>query len=143
MGTINVREDKWLDSPSGPKIGVVFESNEESNASIEEMVHNSSIDQLIQNLMKELASVEGDNDHYQSLNKRLGVRMCQLNSYDLVEVSKSFFAYHQPIFKTLQEMDSIPLWEELVGSSSGTVLKPDLLPEKFTLPKGKVFGGYE
>jgi hypothetical protein len=60
MGTINIREDGWLDSPSGPKIGVVFESNEEFNASVEEMVHNSSIDQLIQNLRKELASVKGD-----------------------------------------------------------------------------------
>jgi hypothetical protein len=142
MGTINVREDAWLDSPSGPKVGVVFESNEEFNASVEEMVHNSSIDQLIQNLREELACVKGDNEHRQSLDKRLGVRMCQLIAYDLVEVSKSFFAY-QPILKKLQEMDSIPLWEELVGSPSGTILKPDYLPEKITLPKSKDFGAYE
>jgi hypothetical protein len=68
--------------------------------------------------------------------------MSQLITYDLVEVSKSFFAY-QPILKKLQEMDSIPLWEELVGSSSGAVLKPDYLPEKVTLPKGKDFGAFE
>jgi hypothetical protein len=35
MGTINVREDAWLSSPSGPKIGVALESNEAFNASVE------------------------------------------------------------------------------------------------------------
>jgi hypothetical protein len=142
MGTINVREDAWLSSPSGPKIGVAFESNEAFNASVEEMVHNTSIERLTQNLREELASVKGNDDYRQNLKKRLDVRMCQLISYDLVKVSKSFFAY-QPILKTLQEMENIPLLEELVGSSSGAVSKPDYLPEKVTLPKGKDYGAYE
>jgi hypothetical protein len=121
---------------------VVFEFNEEFNAAVEVIVRNSSIDKLIQNLRKDLASVEGNNDQRQSLVKRLRVRMCQLIADDLVEASKSFFAY-QPILKTLQEMHRIPLWEELVGSSSGPVLKPDYLQEKITLPKGNNFGAYE
>jgi hypothetical protein len=106
------------------------------------MVHNTSIERLIQNLREELASVKGNDDYRQNLKKRLDVRMCQLISYDLVKVSKSFFAY-QPILKTLQEMENIPLLEELVGSSSGAVSKPDYLPEKVTLPKSKDYGAYE
>jgi hypothetical protein len=99
---------------SSPNIGAVFKSNKELEASVEEMVHNSSIDQLIQNLRKDLASVECNNDHRKSLVEKLSVR----------------FAY-LPILHTLQEMDRS--LEELVGLSSGAVLKPDYLPEKVTL----------
>jgi hypothetical protein len=142
MGTINVRRDEWLNAPSGPMIGVVFQSTEEFNASIEEMVHNASIDHSIDHLRKELVSAGSNDGHRRRLNGRLGVHIGRLISFDLVEVSKSFFSY-QPILKTLQAMESIPLSDELVGSSPGTVSKPDYLPEKVTLPQGKDFRAYE
>ncbi|CAB9524123.1 NFX1-type zinc finger-containing protein 1 [Seminavis robusta] len=142
MGTVALREDsirgEWLNDPNGPRIGVLFESQEEFRDSIEEMVKNCAWNDNYCKSMAELSDV-GRNDPYRNvLDERIQVCAAQMETYDLVEVSKSFFAY-QPILRTLQGMDSLPLSHELTGAGIASQ-KPAYLPEEITLPE-KDFGG--
>jgi hypothetical protein len=90
---------------------VAFESGPEFNASIEEIVHNSVIELSIEKLKDELKRIKARNSHASGdMTNRLAFHMNQLESYDLIEISKSFFAY-QPVMKTLQSMETVPFSE--------------------------------
>lgn len=120
IGTISVREyenhGEWLRSSGGPKIGVSFE-NLDFEECLAELVDNTSIN---------------------NKSQRAAI-LCQLQSYDLKELSKSFFAYH-PILKALQDREAIPLSNELVDLEHCKNLKPGYLPDRIALPRE--FGGY-
>ena len=144
MGTIVVREDnlanEWLNAPGRPRIGVAFESDEDFRDSIQEMVKNCAWNEKFLGLRKKYESLGRNDPQRASLEGQLEAGAAQLTAYDLVEASKSFFAY-KPILKTLQEMETIPLKEELAGTgpfaSTPTI---DYLPNDITLPE-KDFGG--
>jgi hypothetical protein len=144
LGTIVVREDtvvkEWLNDPHGPKIGVMFESDGEFGDSVKEMVKNCAWNERYCKLKKVLADLGQKDPKRLTLNEQIQACAGQLVAYDLVEVSKSFFAY-QPILKTLQEMDSVPFSEELAGSGHVSA-RPEYLPDEISLPE-RDFGGYK
>ena len=143
-GTISVREDEikkeWLNDPGGPKIGVTFESDNEFSDSIQEMVKNCSWNDKLCSLKVKLVNLGKTNTRRTDLEEKVKACVEHLVTYDLVEVSKSFFAY-QPVLKTLQEMEAVPLANELVASDEGFISeRPAYLPNTIILPE-KDFGG--
>lgn len=145
MGTIVVREaeepDKWLHSPMGPKIGVAFESLD-FDACIEEMINNSGINAIVCDTTDDLLHTRRTDPRHAVLLGHLQIYDGQMTTYDLIEVSKSFFAYH-PILKALQAKESIPLSNELLGSQKSKNVKPSYLPDNISLPNDPNFEGYE
>lgn len=144
LGTVVLREDEikgeWLQDPSGPKVGVIFETETEFDESIQDVLKNSGVNDDYCKLRTEShqAIVSGRQDP--QIQDRLDACRCQLRSFDLVEVSKSFFAY-QPILKTLQKMELIPLKEEFVGEESSMENDLNYLPDTVLLPAE--FNNYE
>lgn len=124
----------------GPRIGVAFESGDEIAESIKEMAKNCLWNESYCALRKTCAPLERNDSRRQLLEEQMNAYQAQLEAYDLMEVSKSFFAY-QPILKALQGMDSLPMSPELVGTERAAI-RPDYLPQRIALPK-KAFGRYE
>jgi hypothetical protein len=143
LGTITLREDEskneWLNAPGGPQIGVSCDSELDFDESVDEMLRNSSINERVCKLTTMLGSK--DLDSAQQVRKQYKSAVNQLVAYDLVEASKSFFTY-QPILRTLQSMEGVPMSKELVDLDSSVEGRPAYLPEKVALPQGANFGGY-
>jgi hypothetical protein len=143
LGTITLREDEskneWLNAPGGPKIGVSFDCELDFDKSVDEMLRNSAINERVCELTTRLGSK--DLESAQQLRNERKSAINQLVAYDLVEASKSFFTY-QPILRTLQSMEDVPLSTELVDLESSVEGRPTYLPERIALPKGANFGGY-
>jgi len=137
LGTIIVREcrknGEWLLAPGGAKIGVSFYSQTDFNTSIEEIGKNAPLTEKINNLKK---STKGEKKMYFSQEHYREQMIC----YDLVVVSQSFFSY-EPILKTLQEMDSVPLANEIVLINSQSE-RPLYLPQVVRMPDTKPFNGF-
>lgn len=139
LGTITVREHEvtgeWLNAPGGPKFGVVFDSQPDFTASLDEMLRNGSMNERL----CELISTESLDDRKR--DSRIREVLEQIITYDIIEASKSFFSY-QPILQTLQCMEGVPLMDELVGLGTSTNNRPSYLPERVILPQGENFRGY-
>lgn len=141
-GTISVREDEikneWLNDPGGPKIGVALESEDDFTTWIQEMVKNCSWNDTFCRLQGKLAKLSANDPKRQELKESITAYCANHQvTYDLVEASKSFFAY-QPVLKTLQEMEAVPLAKELTTGEGSE--RPEYLPNEITLPE-KDFGG--
>jgi hypothetical protein len=143
LGTITLREHEskgeWLNAPGGPKIGVSFDCELDFDESVDEMLRNSAINERVCELTTRLGSK--DLDSAQQVRSQLKSAVTRLVTYDLIEASKSFFTY-QPILRTLQSMEGVPMSEELVDLDSAVEGRPTYLPEKIVLPQGADFGGY-
>jgi hypothetical protein len=143
LGTITLREDEskneWLNAPGGPKIGVSFDCKLDFDKSVDEMLRNSAINERV----CELSTSLGSKDLHSAKQVRMQYKSAvnQLVTYDLIEASKSFFTY-QPILRTLQSMEDVPMSKELVDLDSSVEGRPTYLPEKVALPPGANFGGY-
>ncbi|KAL7565937.1 hypothetical protein ACA910_008397 [Epithemia clementina (nom. ined.)] len=103
-GTISIRKEDWLSKTEGPRFGVEFDGTESFDASVREMASNKSF-----------------NDQYTTAlstgnQKRAQLFLTSMTTYELVEISKSFFSY-KPVLKALQQMDQIPFHEELLSAS--------------------------
>lgn len=143
MGTISIREyaepNEWLKNPHGPKIGIMFESQDEFDDSIRDLIHNSGENEQFCGMANALKETPSDDPRRSFLRDRLKAYGDQMQTFDLVEVSKSFFSY-QPILQALQDKDSVPLSDELVGLKSNAAVKPEYLPNRVYLPTGENFG---
>lgn len=141
IGTITIRNEKergrWLNAPAGPMIGVTVDSDEEFDASLREMLQNAAINEKVNDHCQRLANEDGN---LAMIQARLDELMTQMTTYDLIELSQSFFTY-KPILETLQEMTVVPAAEELVHcrSSDG---RPEYLPQTVRMPNDKYFKGY-
>lgn len=70
-------------------------------------------------------------------NEEIDALLGDMITHDLVEVSQSFSTY-QPVLRTLQFMDSVPLASSLIEERSGTL---EYLPSEFNLPDDKFLKG--
>jgi hypothetical protein len=131
LGTIIQGGGKKKSGPILPQIGVVFESENDFLKSMEDVVKNLPLYMQIIELRKKISheknTVMKDKQSFYTQEHLLE----QMNSYDLVEVSKSFFS-NAPILKALQELQSVPLAEEIVHLSPKI---PDNLPSTVLLPE--------
>ena len=132
-GTITIRnsEEKgqWMDASGGPTFGVYFENMDDFDAALKEMTHNRP---LLDGYMKAFKS--GD-------VAKMKLFLDDMAVYQLIEVSNSFFAY-RPILKALQNMDTLPLSEELVHQRAPTDAVLSYLPPNVRFPGGDHFHGY-
>ena len=145
MGTVVHREHEikgeWLNCPTGPQIGVSFEMGAEFNEAVIDMTKNCGLNERYCELIAESEKFSKNDPHYSALEEQIEMIRDHLETFDLVEVSKSFFSY-VPVLKTLQQMDDIPFAEELVAHSSTIApSKPEYLPDIVSMPQ-KDFGGY-
>jgi hypothetical protein len=134
LGTIVQRGGKNEIEHKLPQIGVVFESELDFRKSMEDVVKNLPLHMktiaLRQGKLSE-ANTKKSKQYFDAQEHLLE----QMNYYDLVEVSKSFFS-NAPILKALQELESVPLPEEIVHLSPKI---PDYLPSEMYLPEGPPF----
>jgi hypothetical protein len=128
IGTITVaRDDKdeWLNTPDGPFIGVSFEGDAAFDAALDEMVPNKKL-----NAIYVAASHKGDDE---AAEKALS----KMKTFEMIEVSQSFFAY--AILKGLQNLDGIPIQDELLR----TISPADKLPDYLTYLQRYIFPPWE
>ncbi|GAX15209.1 hypothetical protein FisN_12Lh085 [Fistulifera solaris] len=170
MGRISHRDHEtrgaWLKDPQGPIVGVFFEphtkdfqnalidvlknlpySKHESNEIMQEeptrskQKKSSGKDQKNDGGNKGKPKKKGGGANHQS-DCASSKTFHELQKYDLVEASSSFFTY-QPILASLQSKYSLPFLEELCSSSSLRISHPpNYLPDTLCMPKGKSFNGY-
>jgi hypothetical protein len=133
-GTITIRmseeQGSWMKASGGPTFGVNFDDNETFHACLQEMTQNRPL-------------LDDYNKAFKSGNvARLKVILGLMTTYQLIEVSKSFFAY-RPILKALQNMETIPLTDELVHQRAPVDVGSFYLPETVRFPHGDHFNGFE
>lgn len=125
LGTITIRKFQekgaWLCNKQGPVIGISFHRPEDIQTSIDEAIQNMEI--LAKTNLNDVSFQELDVDERMWDNVE-----GSFVSFDLVEVSGSFFSY-KPILSALQNMSSIPLARELVflDASGG---RPSYIPPR-------------
>jgi hypothetical protein len=134
LGTIVQRGGDNKSEQNLPQIGVVFESELDFLKSMEDVVKNLPLHMKTIALRRERLSEANTKKSKQSFFAQEHL-LEQMNCYDLVEVSKSFFS-NAPILKALQELESVPLSEEIVHLSPKI---PDQLPSEMFLPEGPPF----
>eukprot|EP00980_Cylindrotheca_fusiformis_P004952 scaffold1051_cov119-Cylindrotheca_fusiformis.AAC.27 len=123
-GTILVsRDDKedWLNHPDGPIIGISFEGDEAFDNALNEMVPNRRLNDLYIAAMRK--------KDYKSAEDALGM----MTTFEMIEVSKSFFAYHA-VLKALQGLDGIPFQDELLHGNSTEDKMPTYFPRNLRFP---------
>jgi AAA domain len=144
MGIISIREDsqgnEWLNDPDGPKFGVHFESKSDFEASLGDLVVNGGLQRSIDDLKQDLREVDMDSPIYDSMLQRMSALIGRMISFDLKEVSKSFFAY-EPVLGALQKMADLPFAEELVGGGDAPNTRPVYIPDNIRLPNNRDFKG--
>jgi hypothetical protein len=148
MGTISVsdkeKEGSWLKAPGGPKIGVMIDvQGDDFKQALGFVVHNSAYSHHIDKLVVQYkdASKKKETARVASLATQINRYKSHLVSFDLIEVSSSFFTY-QPILKSLQSMTTLPFLEEICeNSSGGTGGHLDYLPSKVRMPHDKICHG--
>jgi hypothetical protein len=130
LGTISIRKftekGAWLCNKQGPVIGVSFQRLEDVQVSIDEALQNMEI--VSKANLNRVSSTESNIDKGVWANVE-----SSFVSYDLVEVSSSFFSY-KPILSALQVMSGIPLARELVylDASGG---RPSYIPPQVKINK--------
>ena len=143
LGTVTIREestkDQWLLAKGGPVIGVTFTDDEGFDFALQEMLRNTKINSELIEQRDRRDQAEGV--ERQQLQGSIDQLYGDMMTYDLVEISQSFFTY-KPILETLQGMDSVPLESELVHATP-TGVRPQYLPREVTMPHDKYFHGFK
>eukprot|EP00536_Pseudo-nitzschia_multiseries_P007577 jgi/Psemu1/195979/e_gw1.180.79.1 len=116
------KKNEWLNNPIGPVIGISLENEAAFDEAAKEMVLNKKLHLDYINAVKEKNS--------QLANKILS----KMKTYEMVEISRSFFAYH-PILKALQSSDGIPFQDELLHAKTPAYPMPSYLPRELRFPK--------
>lgn len=134
MGVITIRDhadsNSWLNASAGPVIGVAFHSDLDFHQALTDMQSNCSKNEIIHSILE-----SGKQDQLDAYKN-------QLESYDMIEVSSSFFTY-QPILKTLQTMTALPFLPELSGEAiEDNFTTPTYLPPVLLMPSDG-FNSYE
>ena len=136
MGNISIRnaesKKEWLNAPGGPIIGITIESEIEFGDSLREMDVNVGRNGELCDLVERLRVKDG-----KDIRREMDRLLNEMSTYDLVEVSQSFFTY-QPILRALQSTDLVPLADELVHYRP---TKSDYIPIAFNLPNDKFLKG--
>jgi hypothetical protein len=148
MGVITVRDcetqDKWLNTPGGPVIGVAFGESDVKQA-LEDMQCNCANRERIDDLCARRAKAHKrrETSKTQQLDAQIDGYRKQLELYDMIEASSSFFTY-QPILKSLQAMIDVPFPLELCGEDvEAKTLTLEYLPTTLSMPSGDDFKGYQ
>lgn len=141
MGKISIRNAKskneWLNAPGGPIIGITVESETEFGASLREMDVNATRNSNLCKLVASLGLISNNGAETSTIRQEIDGLLDSMISYDLVEISQSFSTY-QPVLRTLQSMDLVPLATSLVHNLAET---PAYAPNEFSLPDGKFLKG--
>ena len=120
---------QWMNAPGGPIFGVFFESIDDFHDVLKEMTHNRPL-------------LDGYNKAFKTGDvAKMKLFLDDMAVYQLIEVSNSFFAY-RPILKALQNMETIPLSDELVHQRSYTDALLTYMPQNVRFPGGDHFHGY-
>ena len=100
-GTVSIRRKEWLCTADGPLLGIEFEDPTAVVESFLELAKNSKFyDKDTKGLLKK--------------NNQLAAEsVANMTTYEMVEISKSFFA-NKSVLKALQQMEDIPFSEELL-----------------------------
>jgi len=133
MASIFVRKcddpGEWLQHPGGPIIGVKFHHAAEVQKAIRDVAENKSINEIFQKNVEKLAKATDGKEKIGALPNDL---KANFKTYDVTEVSDSFFAY-KPVLESLRSMASVPLSDELVHLRDNGP-RPDYLPRNVRLP---------
>jgi hypothetical protein len=139
LGTISMRDERtkgaWLNAPGGPIIGVIVESDADFVASFLEMDVNAVRNDELCVFLERRRLKDGNQARIGGEIDRL---LSEMKTYDLVEISRSFCT-SQPVLRSLQLMDRVPLSDELVHYQGLTL---DYFPEDFKLPNDVHLKGY-
>ena len=126
-GSISIRNEEWLSKMEGPAFGVEFDGMESFDAAFEEMATNKA-----------------SNEHYTnalSTGNQAGTQrfLERMATYELVEVSKSFFSY-KSVLRALQQMDRIPFSDELLSATTASEGSPsEYFGDEVVFPDDKNF----
>lgn len=123
-GTISISRDdpnEWLNDPNGPVIGVIIEENEAFDAAVAEVTLNKRFNKKYHEDWK-------DGKHGAALKA-----LSQMATYEMIEVSRSFFAYSS-ILSGLQSLDNLPFHDEILRQASPLRL-PGYFPGTISFPK--------
>lgn len=136
MGVIVIREfgtaNKWLNADGGPIIGVEFHADSDFEKALHDMQFNCDFNTRISQLRDDGAS-----------GRLIASYKDQLEAYDMIEASSSFFSY-QPILRTLQTMTDLPFRLELCGDDeTEDQTSLDYIPDVVSMPSDQDFGGYQ
>jgi hypothetical protein len=130
MGKMSIRNHKskgeWLNAPGGPTIGVKVDFEAEFGHCLCEMDVNANRNVENGKLVDQRVQGTGTTPMSQEIN----ILLESMITYDLVEVSQSFSTY-QPVLRTLQSMDSVPLANSLVEERAESL---EYLSNEFNLP---------
>lgn len=139
IGTICLRDLKLLQHEDGPRIGVSFDvDGDHFVEALDHYAHNT----MILHARKSSETAEGQSKA--SKKKRRKIYLERLKSYDLIEVSSSFFSY-RPVLATLQEMTDLPFAEEVCIERNGTEptnRPPSYVPARLVTPNDAICNGF-
>ncbi|CAJ1962034.1 unnamed protein product [Cylindrotheca closterium] len=131
-GTISISncDDKkgarhdWLNHPTGPIIGVTIEDSDAFDEALGEAAVNRLMLKAYNNAFQE-----------KRFPAARGI-VSQMKTYEMIEVSKSFFAYSS-ILKGLQNLDGLPFHDEILKAETPKdgIAVPDYFPNELTIPK--------
>jgi hypothetical protein len=121
------------------QIGVTFESKHDFIKSMEDVAKNAPLHKKIIELRKKMFSERGTKKNKQFFHIQEHF-LEQMKSYDLVEVSQSFFS-NSPILKALQELESVPFAKEIVYNNPECD-QYHSLPATMYMPEGKPFQSF-
>lgn len=146
MGLVVVRDhttpSKWLNDPTGPRIGVMFPSEVDFKLAMEDVHRNIFMEKHIDALQLRLQTSQGE--EASDLRIKMNGLRAKLKTYDMIEVSSSFFTY-EPVLKSLQDMYSVPFLKELTARQgvANFANRPDYLPEILVMPEDKFSLGHQ
>ncbi len=117
-------------TPRCPIIGVKFHHAAEVHKAISDVAENMIINEIFQKNVQKL--MEAKAEKKEKIIAALNDLKANFKTYDLIEVSDSFFAY-KPVLESLRSMASVPLANELVHLRDNG-LRPEYLPSSVRLP---------
>ena len=148
MGVITVRDcerkNKWLITPDGPVIGIAF-GEADTKQALEDMECNCANRERLNDICARRVEAQKRREtaKTQQLEEQIDGYRNQLELYDMIEASSSFFTY-QPILKSLQAMIDVPFPLELCGEDvKAKTLPLEYLPATLSMPSGGEFKGYQ
>lgn len=122
---------EWLQHPGGPIIGVKFHHVTEVRKAISDVAENKSVNEIFQKNLQKMAEAT-TKDRKEKIGTFLNDLKAKFKTYEVTEVSDSFFAY-KPVLESLRSMASVPLANELVYLRDNGP-RPDYLPRSVRLP---------
>ncbi|KAL7541149.1 LOW QUALITY PROTEIN: hypothetical protein ACHAXR_010669 [Thalassiosira sp. AJA248-18] len=136
MASIFIRKcdqpNQWLLCPGGPVIGVIFHHDNDVRTAISDISVNKDTNKLYQAKVEELKNISNPQQR-QGTKEEMAELKKIFKTYNLIEVSDSFFAY-RPVLEALTKMISVPLAEELVHIQKYPE-RPSYLPKNVRLPQ--------